>query len=255
MEIYIIIIIIVLAFICGYLDSSLGMGYGTILAPVLLILGFEPLLVIPSILLSETFTGLSAAIFHSNMKNCDFTIKEKNAKIVIIISSLGIFATIMSVIVTTHLPKIIIYSYIGLLVIIMGVILIIRKKFNFSWKKIQLIGILSAFNKSISGGGFGPVVTTGQIVSGRGVKDSIGVTTACEAPICIVGFFTYYLLSGFSDFTLAAFLCIGGIFATPIGAFGTTKIKNETIARRAIGLLVIILGSFMLITLIFSNFA
>ncbi|MCM8800205.1 MAG: hypothetical protein NC900_05740 [Candidatus Omnitrophica bacterium] len=37
-----IIFIVLFAFLCEYLDSTLGMGYGTIMSPVLLILGFNP---------------------------------------------------------------------------------------------------------------------------------------------------------------------------------------------------------------------
>jgi len=46
----------------------------------------------------------------------------------------------------------------------MGTIRLLRTRFNFSWKKIFGIEILSAFNKGISGGGFGPVVTSGQLM-------------------------------------------------------------------------------------------
>ncbi len=37
------IFVISLAFLCEFIDSSMGMGFGTILSPVLLLLGFEAL--------------------------------------------------------------------------------------------------------------------------------------------------------------------------------------------------------------------
>ncbi|MCK4232918.1 hypothetical protein KAX75_00695, partial [candidate division WOR-3 bacterium] len=58
------IFIAALAFCCEYIDSSLGMGYGTILSPVLIIMGFDPLIVVPSILLSQAVGGFTASIFH-----------------------------------------------------------------------------------------------------------------------------------------------------------------------------------------------
>jgi uncharacterized membrane protein YfcA len=64
----------------------------------------------------------------------------------------------------------------------MGILLLSRKKFTFSWKKIYLIGILSGFNKGLTGGGFGPVTTAGQMIGGRNGKNSIGTTTFAEAP-------------------------------------------------------------------------
>ncbi len=44
------ILALVLAFVCEMIDLSLGMLYGTILSPVLTIVGFDPLVVVPSIL-------------------------------------------------------------------------------------------------------------------------------------------------------------------------------------------------------------
>jgi len=52
--------VILLALSCEYIDSSLGMGYGTTLTPILLLAGFAPVQVVPSILLSEFVTALTA---------------------------------------------------------------------------------------------------------------------------------------------------------------------------------------------------
>lgn len=73
------------------------------------------------------------------------------------------------------------------------------------------VGVLSAFNKGISGGGFGPVVTSGQIIAGREGKSSIGTTTFAEAPICIAGFLTFLAAKGVSDWNLVVFLGIGAL--------------------------------------------
>lgn len=52
--------LIILAFFCELIDSTLGMGYGTTLTPVLMIIGFGPLAIIPCVLLSELITGITA---------------------------------------------------------------------------------------------------------------------------------------------------------------------------------------------------
>jgi uncharacterized protein len=46
------------SFAAEYVDSSLGMGYGTTLTPVLLLLGFAPLEVVPALLVSQLLAGL-----------------------------------------------------------------------------------------------------------------------------------------------------------------------------------------------------
>lgn len=101
-------------------------------------------------------------------------------------------ATIFAVLIAINIPKVFLKTYIGILVLIMGLLLFSRKKFTFSWKKIYLVGILSGFNKGLTGGGFGPVTTAGQMIGGRNGKNSIGVTTFAEVPICLVGFLLIY---------------------------------------------------------------
>jgi len=127
------------------------------------------------------------------------------------------------------------------------------------------VGILSAFNKGMSGGGFGPVVTGGQILSGQDHKASIGVTTFAEAPICIVGFFTYLIGRAvielpvpvldmpFAQFIKYMFstqlfpwelnlaLLLGAVLVTPFGAF-TTKFINKQYMHYIVGGLMTVLG-------------
>ena len=45
-----ILFIVPLAFVCEFIDSTLGMGYGTSLTPILLLMGLEPLQVVPAVL-------------------------------------------------------------------------------------------------------------------------------------------------------------------------------------------------------------
>ena len=254
-----------LAFVCEFIDSSMGMGYGTILAPTLIIFGFNPLVVVPSILLSQAFGGLTASIFHHQFRNVSFNRNSRDFKAFLYISGFGIVATIFAALLSINLPKIVLKTYIGVLVLTMGFIVLRNYAFNFSWKRLIGIGIISAFNKGLSGGGFGPVVTAGQILSGQNHKNAIGVTTLAEAPICLVGFVTFIIgrtvmeLNGrvlnmpFSDFLdhlfaphmfrweLLLALLLGSIFVTPFGAF-TTRIINKKIMNNLLGVLITILG-------------
>lgn len=235
------------AFICEFIDSSLGMMYGTILSPVLIIFGFEPLLVAPSILLSQSAGGLTAAIFHQRFKNADFHLNSEDSKVIFIIAIFGIMATVMSVFIAINIPKVCLQTYIGILAISMGIFLLLRSRFAFSWRKIWIIGMLSGFNKGISGGGFGPVVTCGQLISGRKPKNSIGAAVFAEAPICITGFLVYLLIKGISDWRLVSFLVIGAISAAPLGALFTSKFKSDKTIGIVLGVLSISLGIWVLI--------
>lgn len=235
-----------MAFICEYIDSSLGMGYGTILSPVLIIMGFDPLAVVPAVLFSQAMGGFVAAAFHHRFENVNFGSGTKDSKIVYIITICGMAATIIAALIAVNIPKALLKTYIGILILAMGIILLSNLKFRFSWNKIIGIGILSAFNKGISGGGFGPVVTSGQIISGHRHKGAIGVTTLAEAPICITAFLTHMLARGAADWHLIASLCIGAVAVAPLGALTTHKISPEKL-KFILGGLVMILGIWVLL--------
>lgn len=263
------ILLLMLAFICEFIDSSLGMGYGTILSPILLILGFGPLVVVPAILLSQAFGGFTASVFHHQFENVSFKSGSKDMNIVIVITAFGIAATILAAFVALNVPKWAVKTYIGLLVTIMGVLILRNRSFVFSWNKMIGLGILSAFNKGLSGGGFGPIVTAGQVLGGQDHKAAIGTTTLAEAPICICAFFTYMIgkaaveIQGpilkmqFSDFVSTMFsskifqweiylaLIIGSVLVAPFGAF-TTRTLNKEKMHIILGPLVIILGCWTL---------
>lgn len=245
-------LIVLIAFICEWIDSSLGMGYGTILSPLLLIFGFSPMIVVPSILLTQAFGGLSASIFHHKKGNANFSCKNgltEDMKTVLIITSLGVFATILSVVIAVNISKAILTSYISLLVIIMGLFILLNFKFVYTTSKMVLVGIVSAFNKGLSGGGFGPVVTGGQIVLGKDHKSAIACTTAAEPLICIVGFISYVLLKGMPELNLIYALGIGAIFAGVIGPI-TTKRLNRTLLRYVVGGVMVLLGMLSVLVLL-----
>jgi hypothetical protein len=238
------ILIIFIAFVCEWVDSALGMGYGTILSPLLLIFGFSPLVVVPSILLTQAFGGLAASIFHHRRGNANFSFKNgltDDMKTVLILTSLGVVATIISAIVAVNISKTVLTSYISLLVIVMGLLILFNFRFVYTTGKMLLVGVISAFNKGLSGGGFGPVVTGGQIVLGKDHKQAIACTTAAEPLICIVGFITYVFLKGWPEMNLIYALGIGAIIAGVFGPSTTQKI-NKRALRYIVGFIMVLLG-------------
>jgi len=257
-----IILIISAAFICEMIDSSLGMLYGTILSPVLIIMGYDPLIVVPSILFSQAIGGLIASIRHHKLKNAEFKIEKevmkqlaelgyidtfrkgvsRDLKVAFVVTFAGILATIIAAFTAISIPRVALKTYIGILVLVMGIVLLLRAKFEFSWKKIVGIGMLSAFNKGISGGGFGPVVTSGQLIAGRKSKESIAATTLSEVLICTAGFLTYLIKNGLSTWNLVALLTAGAVIGAVIGPLITAKFKSEKKLRLGLGILVTLLG-------------
>ncbi|MBW3005093.1 sulfite exporter TauE/SafE family protein [Candidatus Woesearchaeota archaeon] len=266
-------IVVLAAIIMEMIDAGLGMGYGTVLSPLLLAFGYAPTTVVPAVLISQAIGGGTAAIFHHRYRNVDFKPKSTNIKrisnalrkygvvecvrkgfsndlkIVLAITILGLIATVFGALVALNIPKWALNGYIGALVMIIGLIMIFKKSFKFSWKKMMGVGLLASFNKGISGGGFGPVTTGGQIIAGNHHKSAIGCTTLAEAPICIAGFITYLIFNGLQGYGLVIALCIGAVIGAPIGALFTRKLNSPKI-KYVLGMIILLLGAWTIIKLL-----
>lgn len=238
------VLIIVLAFLCEYIDSSLGMGYGTTLTPLLLIMGYNPLQIVPAVLLSELFTGLSAAFLHHKAKNVNLKFGTKNFKIALVMSACSIFGSLIAVFIAINLSAFYIKLYIGIIVLVMGILILatLNRTFKFSWKKITSLGLLAAFNKGISGGGYGPIVTSGQILSGVNSKSAIGITSLAEGLTCLVGVITYLAFTNHTiEWNLAPSLVVGALVSVPFAAFTVKKFKGNYL-KLIVGIATVILG-------------
>ena len=270
-----VIIIVFIAFWCEYMDSTLGMGYGTTLTPVLLLFGFSPLQIVPAILLSELVTGLLAGFFHHREGNVNFKPETTNfslimnqlkslgyvesfkrgvplhLKVALLLAICSILGTVVAVLIAVNISKFWLTLYIGCLVLSMGfvILLTLNKNYGFSWKKIVSLGLIASFNKGMSGGGYGPVVTGGQILSGVEAKSAIGITSLAEGMTCIVGVITYLLVAQKTiDWRLAPVIIAGAVCSVPFTAKTVKKINTKYL-NTAIGILTVILGIVTLVKL------
>ncbi|MBN1527111.1 MAG: sulfite exporter TauE/SafE family protein [Candidatus Omnitrophica bacterium] len=237
------IIIGMIAFVSEYLDSGLGMGYGTVLAPILIILGYEPLRVVPAILISQLFTDVAACVFHHNLYNVDLRPGSKDFKAALILGTVSSVGAIISVIIASKVPKRVLALYIGLLVLVMGILVLatVKRNFKFSWRKIIAVSFLASFNKGMSGGGYGPLVMGGQILSGVNVKSAVGITAFAEAMTCLVGFACYVMIGRALDWRLIWMLVIWAGIAVPFAALTVKIVRMEKLKGYA-GFLMMLLG-------------
>ena len=267
--------IILLAFLAEYMDSTLGMGYGTSLTPLLIsipLFSFAPLQVVPAILLSELVTGIMAGLFHNAAGNVKFfgetmkfkpltaAIEEKGfmeglrhsmpreLKMVVLIASLSAVGAVTAALIAINIPEFYLKIYIAVLVLGIGVYILatLRKTFKFTWGKLMGLGALASFNKGMSGGGYGPVVTGGQLLSGVDAKASIAVTSLAEGFTCVFGLVTYIVATPHIDLSLAPYLLIGGLCSVPLSALSVKRMKTKHL-RLMIGIAVMILGIYSLL--------
>jgi len=244
--------IILLAFFSEYIDSSLGMGYGTTLTPLLLIFGFSPIQIVPAILLSEFVSGVTAGVLHHKFGNVDFRKGTQATKTMSILAVCSVVGTVAAVFLALSLPAQIVKGYIGIMILLIGLFILfggrIISRVSFSIKKIITLGTIAAFNKGISGGGYGPLVTGGQVISGVPEKSAIGITSLAEGLVCLVGLVLYISLNGMPFWNLAIPLTIGALLSVPLAAL-TVKILPANLLRKYIGYATIFLGALTLIKL------
>ena len=240
------LLICLLSFSCEYVDSALGMGYGTTLTPLLLLMGYEPSIAVPAVLLSEFGTGVVASLFHNELGNFELGINSKDTRVALVLASCSIVGSVVAVLLAVELPRIVVRAYIGLLVLAMGFLVLSghRSKSGFSWSKVISLGLLSSFNKAISGGGYGPVIVGGQILSGIESKRAVGITSLAEGLTCLSGLAAYVATVGWSSalsLRLALPLVLGALASTPLAAYSVKRFDAARF-RRFVGLAMIALG-------------
>ncbi len=247
-----VVLVAVLGFALACVDTSIGMGFGTLGSPILLILGYSSKLAVPSVLISQCISAFLGMMLHQKYKNVNILkFDGMDAKIGLRLVAFGVVGVIIATFLALKLPAIYLNSYIGLLVIAMGIILLAKRKLAFSWAKINLISFVSGFNKAISGGGYGPVATTGLVVSGHPLKNSIGITLLSVAVINLTAFGIYLASQSITNVTLPIFLTIGAIIGSQFGP-KVTKHMDRSWITKIFAAVVIILGILTLAITVFN---
>ncbi|MEA2071278.1 MAG: sulfite exporter TauE/SafE family protein [Asgard group archaeon] len=299
----ILLILSAIAFVTQFIDSALGMGFGSMATPILLILGYEPREIVPAILITELIAGIVVTVFHKLFENLQLGIQKEegkkssatdkqdkevetsskdeweeqladkiddltiDSKVIIILSAFAVIGTIIASSLSVVFEKSSEFTlgvkiYIGLMIAIIGLVLIIlrNKDFKLSWPRIISLGALAGFNKGLSGGGYGPLTVSGQILSGRDEKHAIASTLLAETIAVFAGAITYVLTHIFVNLShqepliwdylrLTPYLLIGAVAAAPLAAYATNKLKDDWI-NIAVGSVSILLGVFTLIRVV-----
>ena len=243
--------VFLMALACEYVDSTLGMGYGTTLTPLLLLLGFAPLQVVPCVLLSEFVTGLSAAILHHRDGNVDLLRDREARSTASSLCLLSAAGAVIAVAFAIRIPKVVLTAVIGSMIVTVGIITLATAKRRLRYRRGHIIalGTIAAFNKGLSGGGYGPLVTSGQVVSGLAPKKAVAVTSLAESVTCIIGLTAYLVAGKRVDWALALPLTVGAMFSVPVATL-TVKRIPERAFRLSVGLITCALGALSLAKLL-----
>ena len=227
-------------FIAQMIDGALGMAYGVTATTFLLSVGITPAAASASVHASEVFTSGVSGYMHLKFGNV-------NSKLFKTLVIPGIIGAILGAYVLSSLEEYSTYikPIVSIYTLFLGVI-IIRKALIKRMEKRQLkrVGVLALFGgylDSIGGGGWGPIVSSTLIASGRHPKYTIGSVNLTEFFVSLASSITFFTVIGLGYWQVIIGLILGGVVAAPIAARLANKLPVRSMMI-LVGMVIIIVS-------------
>ena len=222
---------ILAGFVAQMIDGALGMAYGVTATTFLTSVGISPLFATASVHSSEIFTSGVSGYMHLKFGN----VNSRLFKIILIPGVIG--AALGAFLITKLADMELVAKYLGpaisVYTAILG-ILILKKALAKQTKKnpVRKIGLLAWFGgfvDSIGGGGWGPIVTSTLIASGRHPRYTIGSVNLAEFFVSFASSVVFALYAGLDNYGMVIIgLILGGMIAAPIAARLAQKLPVKT---------------------------
>ena len=227
-------------FIAQMIDGALGMAYGVTATTFLLSVGITPAAASASVHASEVFTSGVSGYMHLKFGNV-------NSKLFKTLVIPGVIGAILGAYVLSSLENYAGYikPIVSVYTLFLGAI-IIRKALIKSQEKRQLkrVGWLALFGgylDSIGGGGWGPIVSSTLIASGRHPKYTLGSVNLTEFFVSLASSLTFFFVIGLGYLHVIIGLILGGVIAAPIAARLANKLPVKTMMI-LVGIVIIIVS-------------
>jgi uncharacterized protein len=235
---------LVWVFLAGFLaqliDGALGMGYGVTSTTILLSAGVNIPAISASVHTAEIFASGASGYSHYKFGNV-------NRKLFRILVIPGVIGAILGAVLLVYLGE----SHLGWLRPIMALytgILGVRILFlafrvpgrqTKKFRKFRLLAWAGGFLDSFGGGGWGPIVTSTLITSGRNPRYVIGSVSVTEFFVTMASAFTFFTILGITHWKIIVALITGGLLAAPFAAKLAGKLPRK-ISFILLGVLVLI---------------
>ncbi len=227
-------------FVAKLVDGTLGLGYGSISTAYLLSFGILPAQVSKSVHLSEIFTSGSSGFMHLRYRN----VNRKLFRKMVIPGVIGAIAGAFLIIWLEGSVKII-RPVIALYTLVLGINIILKglrvKSKRNPVKKVGLLAVVGGFLDAVAGGGWGTLVTSTLMASGRDPVYVVGSVNLARFYVALAGSITFITLLGISHWQVVVGLLAGGAVASPIAAVLTRRLKSRRLLLIA-GLIVVVLS-------------
>lgn len=244
-------IFIGVGFAAQMIDGALGMAYGVSSTSFLMATGVHPKLASAAVHVAEIFTTGISGLSHLKMGNID-------KKLFLSLLIPGAIGSATGAYLLTNFDGNLIKPFVSTYLLLMGIYIIMKAfKERIHVKEgnsrgTGVLALIGGFVDSVGGGGWGPVVTTTLIGSGKHPRKVIGSVNSAEFLITMTASTVFIMnIDELADmFAVIAGLIIGGAIAAPLGAFITRYIPVK-VAMTLVGSLIIFLSCLTLIKFIF----
>jgi len=217
---------------CGFVDASLGMGFGVSASSVLVsFFGVAPVIASAAVHTAEMFVDIISGLSHWREGNVNFTVSRH-----ILIP--GIVASVLGAVFLNGLSLSYAKPFVQLSLIILGAVIIYKHlgketeaHIGISKLKAQILGFIAAFVDVAVGGGWGPIGTPALILSGEEPRKAVGTIEFTEPIISLVAVLSFGYLLGFESFISEGTfpMILGGAIVSPIASKVTARIPKKTL--------------------------
>ena len=227
-------------FIAQMIDGALGMAYGVTATTFLLSVGITPAAASASVHASEVFTSGVSGYMHLKFGNV-------NSKLFKTLVIPGIIGAVLGAYVLSSLEEYSSYikPIVSIYTLFLGVIIIrkalIKRMEKRQLKRVGLLALFGGYLDSIGGGGWGPIVSSTLIASGRHPKYTIGSVNLTEFFVSLASSITFFTVIGLGYWQVIIGLILGGVVAAPIAAQLANKLPVKSMMI-LVGMVIIIVS-------------
>ena len=227
-------------FIAQMIDGALGMAYGVTATTFLLSVGITPAAASASVHASEVFTSGVSGYMHLKFGNV-------NSKLFKTLVIPGVIGAILGAYLLSSLEQYAGYikPIVSVYTLFLGAIIIrkaiIKRQEKKQLKRVGWLALFGGYLDSIGGGGWGPIVSSTLIASGRHPKYTIGSVNLTEFFVSLASSLTFFAVIGLGDIHVIIGLILGGVIAAPIAARLANKLPVKSMMI-LVGIVIIIVS-------------
>jgi uncharacterized membrane protein YfcA len=264
--VYLLLGIALAGFLAQLIDGSLGMGYGVSSTTLLLTVGLTPALASASVHLAEIGSTAVSGASHWRLGNVDM-------KIMALLAIPGGVGAFLGAVVLSNLSTEAAKPWVSVVLLVLGAVIIFRflharrtrqapavlydqpasatPHRSRRWMLTPL-GVAGGFLDASGGGGWGPVVTSTLMASGRlKPRTIIGTVSMSEFVVSVAASIGFLLALGAAGirWDIVAMMLVGGSVAAPVAAWLVRKFDDRALGT-AVGALIILLNVDRLLVLL-----